>query len=175
VREALERMSTSADWVQRVQAARLIARLDPADSETIVLRLLRDPDSAAVKEAMAAALLENRREAAIPLILRCLGQDRTAGQWLLEGLLDSELDGVEVRDAIVSVLMETDDRDEVVGALSAIAWLAPSGGFPASEAARAHVDALTAHSEEPIRALALAARAALAEQPPRWGGEADAE
>jgi hypothetical protein len=169
--EALERMARSADWVQRVRAARLVARLDAAESEAIVLRLLRDPDSTAVTEAMVAALLEARREAAIPLVLRSLGQDRAAGQALLEGLLNSEIDGVEVRETIVSVLLETDDRDEVVGALGAIGWLAPSGGFVASPAAHAHVQALTEHPEEAIRVLARAALAALAApwQPPDSG------
>jgi hypothetical protein len=172
VREALQRMATSPDWEQRVRAARLLARRAAAESETMILRLLRDPDSPAVTEAMVAALLEARHEAAIPLILRSLGQDRTAGQSLLEGLLNSELDGVEVRETIVSVLMQTENQDEVVGALGAIGWLAPSGGFPSGPAARAHVEELTAHSEDAIRVLAKAALAAFGEMPPRSGGQA---
>jgi HEAT repeat protein len=172
MRDALERMSLSTDWVQRLRAARLVARLDPRESEAIILRLLCDPDSKAVTEAMVAALLETRREAAIPLVLRSLADERATSQCLLEGLLNSELDGVEVRESIVSVLLETDDRDEVIGALGAIGWLAPSGGFPASPAARARVKALTGHCEGAIRVTAVAALAALAEP---WQSPEDGE
>jgi hypothetical protein len=111
---------------------------------------------------MVAALLEARREAAIPLVLRCLGQDRAGGQNLLEGLLDSELDGLDVRGKIAAVLVATDDRDEIVGALSAIGWLAPGGGFPGSSALHARVRELGESPDEPIRVLAEAVLAALA-------------
>src|SRR6476659_2221067 len=141
--DAIERLARSADWSERARAARLIARGKPGDKEEIVLRLLRDPGSAAVSETMVAALLEARREGAIRLILRSLGHDGEAsqetGQTLLDGLLSRELDGIEVRASIVSVLQDSDDPDELVGALRAIAWLAPSGGFPAPPEALAHV------------------------------------
>lgn len=123
--------------------------------------LLRDSRSS-VREAMVAALLEARREAAIPLLLRCLGQDRAGGQNVLEGLLDSELDGLDVRGKIAEVATGSRDRDEIVGALSAIAWLAPGGGFPASAALRRRVRELGESPDEPIRVLAKAALAALA-------------
>src|SRR5215212_3769045 len=99
--EALEHMSRSEDWVERVRAARLVARLEPAASEAIVVHLLMD-DHTAVAEAMVAALLSERRESAIPLVLRTLGRRRATGQPLLEGLLSSELDDVDVRGTIVS-------------------------------------------------------------------------
>ena len=158
---ALERMSRSQDWVERVRAARLLARLDPGASEAIVVRLLTD-ETTAVAEAMVAALLVARREAAIPLVLRTLGRRRAAGQALLEGLLDSELDGVDVRGTIVSVLLASEERDEVVGALGAIAWLAPGGGFPATPEAFARVMELSEHAEEAVRILAGQALIALA-------------
>ena len=69
--DAIERMASSEDWSERARAARILARAGPGDKEGIVLRLLRDPGSAAVSEAMVAALLEARREGAIRLILRC--------------------------------------------------------------------------------------------------------
>ena len=64
--DAIERMARSEDWSERARAARLIARAEPGDKEEIVLRLLRDPGSAAVSEAMVAALLEARREGGDP-------------------------------------------------------------------------------------------------------------
>jgi hypothetical protein len=142
------------------EAARRVARGDARENETIVVRMLRDPRSA-VREAMVAALLEARREAAIPLVLRCLGEDRAGGQNLLEGLLESELDGLDVRGQIAAVLLASGDRDEIVGALSAIGWLAPGGGFPGSDAVRARVRELGVNEDEPIRVLAEAAFAAL--------------
>ena len=158
---ALERMSRSQDWVERVRAARLLARLDPGASEAIVVRLLTD-ETTAVVEAMVSALLDARREAAIPLVLRTLGRRRAAGQPLLEGLLTSELDDVDVRGTIVSVLLASEDRDEVVGTLGAIAWLAPGGGFPATPEAFARVMELSEHAEEAVRILAGEALIALA-------------
>ena len=142
-------------------AARLLARRAAPESEDVVQLLLRDPRSS-VREAMVSALLEVRREAAIPLLLRCLGQDRAGGQNVLEGLLDSELDGLDVRGKIADVVTGSRDRDEIVGALSAIGWLAPGGGFPASAALRRRVRELGESPDEPIRVLANAALAALA-------------
>ena len=159
--EALERMSHAVDWMERVRAARLVARLDPGVSEALVVHLLMD-DSTAVAEAMVAALLSERRESAIPLILRTLGRRRATGQPLLEDLLNCELDGVDVRGTIASVLIASEDRDEIVGTLSAIAWLAPGGGFPATPASLARVMELSEHSEEALRILAGEALIALA-------------
>ena len=113
-------------------------------------------------EAMAASLLETRREAAIPSSCAASGRQRQRGQILLERLLDSELDDVDVRGTIVSVLLHTNDRDEIAGALGALGWLAPSGGFPGSVAARVRVLALCDDPDEAIRALAQAAIVALA-------------
>jgi hypothetical protein len=158
---ALERMSRSEDWVERVRAARLVARLDAGASEAIVVRLLGD-ETTAVAEAMVAALLDTRRETAIPLVLRTLGRRRAAGQPLLEGLLTSELDDVDVRGTIVSVLLGSEDRDEIVGTLGAIAWLAPGGGFPATPDTLARVMELSNHGEEAVRILAGEALVALA-------------
>ena len=143
-----------------LEAARILARQDARENEAVVLRMLRDPRSG-IAEAMVAALLEARREAAIPLVLRCLGERRSEGQLLLEGLLESELDGLDVRGKIVSVLIDTDDRNEILGALSAIGWLAPSGGFPGSPAAIARVQSLSECPEDAVRILAQAALTAL--------------
>ena len=143
-----------------LEAARVLARQDARENEAVVLRMLRDPRSG-IAEAMVAALLEARREAAIPLVLRCLGERRSEGQLLLEGLLESELDGLDVRGKIVSVLIDTDDRNEILGALSAIGWLAPSGGFPGSPAAIARVQSLSESPEDAVRILAQAALTAL--------------
>ncbi len=159
---ALERMSLSPDWVERVRAARIAARLEPAASEAIVVRLLMDTESTAVADAMVAALLSVRREAAIPLVLRSLGRRRASGQPLLEGLMNCELDDVDARGAIVAALLASEDRDEIVGALGAIAWLAPGGGFPATPAALGRVLELGEHDEEAIRILAAQALVALA-------------
>ena len=84
------------------------------------------------------------------------------GQALLEGLLTSELDGVDVRGTIISVVLGSGDRDEVVGALGAIAWLAPGGGFPAPPEAFTRVLELSEHAEEAVRILAGEALVALA-------------
>jgi HEAT repeat protein len=166
--DRLERMSRSKDWSERVQAARLVAR-HAVENEKIVLRLLRDAGSTAVSEAMVAALLETRREGAIRLILRSLGQAEGASdetdQCILEGLLSSELDGIEVRGSIVSVLQETDEPQELVGALRAIGWLAPGGGFPAPPAARAQVTELANDSDARIREAAQRALTALGSHP----------
>jgi hypothetical protein len=143
------------------EAARLLARRDAAESQVAILRLLGDRREG-VTDAMASALLELRREAGIPLLLRSLGRQRAAGQILLERLLDSELDGVDVRGTIVSILLATTDRDEIAGALSAIGWLTPSGGFPGSPASHARVLALCEDADEAIRVLAQAALVALA-------------
>jgi len=143
------------------EAARRLAREATAESDAAILRLLGDPRSGAA-EAIASAVLELRREAGIPLLLRSLGRRRADGQILLERLLDSELDDVDVRGTIVSVLLESDDPDEIAGALNAIGWLAPSGGFPGSPAAHARVVALGEHADEAIRVLAEAALVALA-------------
>jgi HEAT repeat protein len=159
-------LSQSDDWSQRVRAARLVARSGPGEREDIVLRLLRDPGSDAVRAAMVAALLEARREGAIRLILRSLGEpeDRgpdETGQRALEGLLSSELDGIDVRGGIISVLRETDDRQELLGALRAIGWLTPSGGFPAPPEALAYVTGLANDADAGIRAAAQTALTAL--------------
>ena len=143
------------------EAARLLARRATPESEQVVMKLLGDPRRG-VSEAMVAALLEARREASIPLVLRCLGRHRAGGQNLLEGLLDSELDGLDVRGKIAAVLIATDERDEIVGALSAIAWLAPGGGFPGSATVQARVHELSESDDEPVRVLAEAALATLA-------------
>jgi HEAT repeat protein len=156
-----ERDSDSDRLAAAQAAARLLARRAAPESEDVIQVLLRDPRSS-VREAMVAALLEARREAAIPLLLRCLGQDRAGGQNVLEGLLDSELDGLDVRGKIADVVTATGDRDEIVGALSAIGWLAPGGGFPASAALLQRVRELAESPDEPIRVLAQAALAALA-------------
>jgi hypothetical protein len=103
---------------------------------------------------MVAALLNARREAGIPLVLRSLGRQPATGQPLLEGLMNSELDDVDVRGTIVEVLQDSADRDEVAGALAAITWLAPGGNFPASTAALARVIELTEYPDEAIRTLA---------------------
>jgi HEAT repeat protein len=139
----------------------MLALRGAAESDEAILRLLSDRREDAC-EAMAAALLELRREAAIPLLLRSVGRQRASGQILLESLLDSELDDVDVRGTIVSVLLDTSDRDEVAGALSAVGWLAPSGGFPGSPAAHARVQALCDDPDEAIRVLAQAALVAFA-------------
>ena len=54
--------------LERARPRRPAARAasDRGDKEEIVLRLLRDPGSAAVSEAMVAALLEARREGGDP-------------------------------------------------------------------------------------------------------------
>jgi hypothetical protein len=169
--EALETMSRSGNRDERLRAARIAARLDAAETEDVVLRLLRDPGDAGVTAAMAAALLEVRREAAIPLILRSLGQDLPAesderfdeaGQLLLESMLDSELDGVVVRETILTVLLEHEVRLQLLGALAAIAWIAPCGGFPAPPAVRTRVEELAGDKDDAVRALARGALVALA-------------
>ena len=166
--DPIERLARSEDSSERARAARLIARARPGDKEEIVMRLLRDPGSAAVSETMVAALLEARREGAVRLILRSLGHGEEASgrssQTLLEGLLSSELDGVEVRASIVSVMQVTDDRDERVGALRAIGWMAPGGGFPAPPEALAHVRELANDSDARVRTAAQKAVTALASQ-----------
>ena len=106
----LERMSLSSDWVERVHAARLVTCLDPGTNEAIVTRLLMDSDSVPVAEAMVAALLGVRREAGIPLVLSSLGRTRAGAQPLLEGLMNSELDDVDVRGTIVERLLASEDR-----------------------------------------------------------------
>jgi hypothetical protein len=168
--DALTRLACSEDEAERVRAAQLIAWGDVADKEAIVLRLLRDTGSTAVSAAMVAALLEARGEGAIRLILHSLGQDRgevsgETAECLLEGLLDSELDGLDVRGAIVSVLLETDVRDELLGALAAISWLAPGGGFPAPPQALDRVRELAERRDAPTR---IAARRALAALDAPW-------
>jgi hypothetical protein len=172
--DSVTRLSLSPAAADRVRAARLVARQVFAENEVMALRLLRDTRSTVVSEVMARSLLRFRREAAIPLILRAIGQDIPAAQSsrdhfdatsqvLLESLLDSELDGVEVRETIVTVLLGTEDSHETVGALETIGWIAPSGGFPASETTLAHVDELSGHTDELVRGLARKARQALAE------------
>ena len=173
--DPITRMSLLPDMDDRMRAARLVARQPPGDHETMVLRLLRDTRSTAVADVMARALLHSWREVAVPLVLRGLGQDIPAAdaardhfdatsQVLLESLLDSELDGLDVRGAIVSVLLGTEESHELVGALEAIGWIAPSGGFPASDTALAQVDRLTGHGDELVRGLARKAREALTAQ-----------
>jgi HEAT repeat protein len=154
--DSLTRLARSEDWSDRVRAAQVVARSDLADKEAIVLRLLMDPASTAVSEAMVTALLEARREGAIRLILRALGHsgEGETAEALLEGLLDSELDGLDVRGSIVSVLLGTDDRRELLGALAAINWLAPRGGFQAPPTALARVSELNEGSDHAIRAAA---------------------
>ena len=87
---------------------------------------------------------------------------RASGQILLESLLDSELDDVDVRGTITSILADTSDRDEIAGALNAIGWLTPSGGFPGSPESRARVQELCDDPDEAIRVLAQAALVAFA-------------
>ena len=164
--DAIARLARSDDWSERVRAAHVLAWSDVVEREEIVLRLLRDTGSTAVCEAMVASLLEARREGAIHLILRALGQsggDATpeAAQCLLEGLLDSELDGLDVRGTIISVLLQTDARDELLGSLAAINWLAPGGGFPAPPRALARVTRLARHKDEAMRKAARDALGAL--------------
>ncbi|HET6173044.1 MAG TPA: HEAT repeat domain-containing protein [Gaiellales bacterium] len=165
--DPLERMARSTDWTERASAARQLARRAPGDAEEIVLRLLRDPGSTEVSQTMVAALLEARREGAVRLLLRSLGQDEGGAettQCILEGLLSSELDGVEMRAALLSVLQEAGERHELLGALRAIGWLAPSGGFPAPPEAFAHVSELSNDSDAAIRAAAQRALTALSSQ-----------
>jgi hypothetical protein len=173
--DPITRMSLLPDADDRMRAARLVARQPPGQNGAMVLRLLRDTRSTAVADAMARALLHSWGDAAVPLILRALGQDIPApdpardhfdatSQVLLESLLDSELDGLDVRAAIVSVLLTTEQCNELMGALEAIGWIAPSGGFPATETALAQVDRLSEHADELIRGLACKAREALTAQ-----------
>ena len=184
--DPVTRLSLSQDWEERAEAARLVARDHRSESDPMVLRLLRDPRHVAVTEAMVSSLLAARREAAVPLILRALGHELpdddeardlfdAASEFLLEALVGSELDGVDTRGTIVSVLLETDDPNELVGALEAIGWLAPSGGFPFSAAALEHVEELARRAEdETVRGLAGKARTALASQRQRSGAPDDA-
>ena len=157
--DPLARLAESEDWSERARAAQLIARSDAADKEAIVLRLLRDPDTN-VSEAMVAAVLEVRREGAIPLILRSLRQPDGAApdendQCLLEGLLNSEVDGVDVRGTIVSTLLETHVRDELLGAL------APSRGSRRAAASRRRLRlAHSCASSPPMRTRRSARRRA---------------
>jgi len=164
--DALLRLAHSEDSAERVRAAQILARGEVAEREALVLRLLRDPGSIAVSQAMAASLLEARREGAIRLILRSLGlpEESASGesaQCLLEAMLYSELDGLDVRGTIISVLLETDSREELLGALEAINWLAPGGGFPAPAEALEHVTRLATGSDEQIREAASKALTAL--------------
>ena len=76
--------------------------------------------------------------------------------------MNSELDDVDVRRTIVEVLVATEDRDELAGALAAIAWLAPGGNFPASPAALLCVIEVTDDPDETMRLLAAEALTALA-------------
>ncbi len=170
--DPITRMSLSDDPAERARAARLVARNDLSESHAMVLRLLRDARSVDVTRAMAGALLGLRRESGIPLIMRGLGQDipedETArdhfdegSRAMLETLRSSELDGVDVRHAVVSLLLHSDDRNELVGALEAIGWLATSGDFPASPLALAQVEVLAEHPDETLRGLARRALTAL--------------
>ncbi len=184
--DPVTRLSLSEDWADRVEAARLVARDHRGETDSMVLRLLRDTRHVAVTRAMVSALLAARREAAVPLILRALGQELpedddardlfdAAGEILVEGLVDSELDGVDARGSVVSVLLETDDPHELVGALEAIGWLAPTGGLPFSAAALEHVEDLTrSASDDTVRGLAGKARTALAAQRQRLRAPDDA-
>ncbi len=179
--DPVTRMSLSKLWEERVEAARLVANDHRSQSDAMVMRLLRDSRHVAVTAAMVSALLAARREAAIPLILRALGQDLpddeeardlfdAASEFLLEALVDSELEGIDARGAVVSVLLETDDPNELVGALEAIGWLAPGGGFPSSDEALEHVERLARDgTDETVRGLAGKARTALASQGLRPG------
>jgi hypothetical protein len=174
--DPVTRMSLSEDWAERAEAARLVARDQRDDNHVMALRLLRDRHHAAVTGAMVAALLAERREAAVPLILRALGQDLpdeddardlfdAGSEMLLEGLAAGERDGVDVRGSVVSVLLQADDPNELVGALEAIGWLAPTGAFPFSAAALEHVEELArGATDETVRGLAGKARTALAAQ-----------
>jgi hypothetical protein len=54
--------------------------------------------------------------------------------------------------------------DELVGALRAVGWLAPGGGFPAPPEALAHVTELANDSDAKIRVAAQQAVTALASQ-----------
>jgi hypothetical protein len=72
-------------------------------------------------------------------------------------LLESELDGLDVRGSIVSVLLGTQCRQELLGALAAINWLAPRGGFQAPPAALSRVGELAEDSDTAIRRAATRA------------------
>ena len=75
-----------------------------------------------------------------------------AAQTLLEGLLEQRARRRRrARDASSRCCSDTDDRDELVGALRAIGWLAPGGGFPAPPEALAHVTELANDSDATVR------------------------
>ena len=93
----LERMSLSATGSSVSTPPRLVSRLDPGASEAIVTRLLMDSESVPVAEAMVAALLNVRREAGIPLVLRSLGAAAARPvSPCSRASMSSELDGVDV-------------------------------------------------------------------------------
>ena len=137
--------------VERVHAARLVSRARPATSETIVDA---PPDgfseSVPVAEAMVTALLDVRREAGIPSRppLRSASR-RATGQTLLEGLMNSELDDVDVRGTIVDVLLATEDRDEIAARSARSRGRPPAGTFRRSPAALLRV--IERHRRCPMR------------------------
>ena len=91
-------------------------------SEAMVLRLLARHVPRRSPTAMVSSLLRTRAEAAIPLDPARAGQEipttttratsSSGRRDLVESLAGSELDGVDVRGTIVSVLLETEDPNE---------------------------------------------------------------
>ena len=169
--DELDEMSRSEDWRQRVRAAHLIARCEPGERDAIALRLLQDPKDTAVTEAMVEALVQERREAAVPLIVSALASDPdeqddgedygSGGDYIVGGLSNARADGIDVDGAIARVVLESDNRQELVGALDAIVWFTQSGGFDAPPELLVRLQAFIQHPDYAIRALAWHALEAL--------------
>ena len=167
----LDELSRSQDPRERIRAARLIARCEPGAGDATALRLLQDPRDTAVTEAMVEALLEKRGEAAVPLIVSALASDPdeqhdeqdhgSGGDYIVRGLSNARADGIDVHGAIARVVLESNDRQELVGALDAIDWFAQSGGFDAPPELLIRLQKLVQEPYYAIRALAWQALEAL--------------
>jgi hypothetical protein len=160
---ALDVMSRSDDWEERARAARLVATHTGVEADAIVLRLLWDARDTGVCEAMVAALVEARADAAIPLILRALGDqpvgdDGEPADFMLRGLVQADASGLPVEELVESVLVSSEDRLQVRGVLRALAWRAP---FGVSSAALARIRLLLSDPDRDIRDEAVLAYAEL--------------
>jgi HEAT repeat protein len=161
--EDAEALSRSDDWSDRVRAAKIAAAGDPAATEELLLRLLRDVKDTGVTEAAVLALLEARGADAVPVILRALGREPSdededeSGWHMLVNLSFGAQFGVDVEAAVTSALLTARDRDTTLGSLDAIRWLAPGRRFDPPPEALALMNRLAAGDDAELRQVARSA------------------
>jgi hypothetical protein len=166
VDRALDRFYAAQTSDERLQAQVGLAQLGDARTSGIVQRWFQGPNDPPPPDSVARVLFGPHPEQRAPLILRALGQSGSGThfeefrEFVLERLLRDWLTGSADALGAVSAALETRhrDHDEVLGALLAIAHLAPHREMTLPEHALEYI-ALLSDAPEHSRTQQLASAA----------------